>query len=141
MAVAAGLSLERATSPKVREMASHTNRELSLMLAGAKPFAAFVLDGVLTEEQALSDQPFQRYVDAGRIVRREVPVVLSGLPMCRLLFALPGEEWRFDKYCALMESMSDGWNEDKERQEGALLGYTDEENDAHIERLRARWKP
>ena len=77
-------------------MASHTNRELRLMLEGSKPFAAFLLDGGLTEEQALSDQPFERYVDEGRIVRFEAPVEINGLPMTRLLFALPGEEWRFD---------------------------------------------
>jgi hypothetical protein len=107
------------------------------MLAGSKPFAAFLLDGGLTEEQALSGQPFQIHVNAGRIIRFELGVELGGLPMRRLLFALPGEEWRFEAYCTLMDSLSDGWSEEKERQEGTLLGYTDAENDAHISRRRA----
>ncbi len=116
-------------------MGSHINRELSLMLAGSKPLAAFLLDGGLTEEQALSGQPFQIHVDAGRIVRFEVEIQLRGLTMRRLLFAVPGEEWRFEAYCALMDSMREGWSGEKERQEGVLLGYTDAENDAHISRL------
>jgi hypothetical protein len=37
----------------------------------------------------------------------------------------------------LLEAENMGWNERFERQEGSLLGYTDHENDLHIERLRA----
>lgn len=122
-------------------MVSHTNRELSLMLAGVKPLAAFLLDGGLTEDQALSGQPFAAHVAEGRIVRFEIATNEIGLdsqPMRRLLFALPGEEWRFERYIALMDSMREGWSDEKERQEGTLLGYSDAENDAHIARLRAR---
>jgi hypothetical protein len=108
------------------------------MLAGTKPFAAFLLDGGLTEDQALSGQAFQAHVDAGRILRFDVEIEVDGLPMRRILFALPGEEWRVTPYCALMDSLASGWSEEKERQEGTLLGYTDAENDAHIARLRAR---
>jgi hypothetical protein len=121
-------------------MASHTNRELELMLAGVKPLATFLLDGGLTEDQALSGQPFAEHVAAGRIVRLErliSDIGTDGNPMRRLLFALPGEEWRFELYIALMDSLKDGWSHDKERQEGALLGYTDAEIDAHIARLIA----
>lgn len=121
-------------------MASHTNRELELMLAGAKPFAAFLLDGGLTEEQALNGQPFADYVASGRIVRLETAISaigIDGQPMRRLCFALPGEEWRFERYCMLMDSRSEGWSHEKERQEGTLLGYSDAENDAHIARLMA----
>lgn len=122
-------------------MASHTNRELELMLAGAKPFAAFLLDGGLTEEQALNGQPFADYVAAGRIVRLERAIRaigVDGQPMRRLCFALLGEEWRLERYCMLMDSLSEGWSHEKERQEGTLLGYSDAENDAHIARLIAR---
>lgn len=122
-------------------MASHTNRELELMLAGVKPFAAFLLDGGLTEDEALGGQCFAAHVAAGRIVRFESAIAeigADGQPMRRLLFALPGEEWRFEQYVTLMNSMREGWSYEKERQEGTLLGYSDAENDAHIERLRAR---
>lgn len=121
-------------------MAFHTNRELELMLAGAKPFAAFLLDGGLTEDQALGGQPFADHVATGRIIRLErdtSDIGMDGKPMRRLLFALPGEEWRFEPYIALMDSLKDGWSHEKERQEGVLLGYTDTENDAHIARLIA----
>jgi hypothetical protein len=121
-------------------MASHTNRELEFMLAGVKPFAAFLLDSGLTEEEALSGQPFDTHVAVGRIVRFEAETSemgMDGRQMRRLLFALPGEEWRFERYVALMDSMEDGWNYEKEREEGVLLGYTAAENDAHIARLIA----
>lgn len=122
-------------------MASHTNRELELMLAGVKPLAAFLLDGALAEEDALGGQPFASHVAAGRIVRFERPtndLGKDGQPMRRLLFALPGEEWRFEPYIALMDSLKEGWSNEKERQEGTLLGYSDAENDAHIARLVTR---
>lgn len=121
-------------------MPSHTNRELELMLAGVKPFAAFLLDGGLTEDEALSGQPFAANVAVGRIVRFEKEtreIGMDGRPMRRLLFALPGEEWLFERYIALMDSMIEGWNYEKEREEGTLLGYTAAENDAHIARLIA----
>jgi len=47
-----------------------------------------------------------------------------------------GEEWRFDEYIALVESVSEGWNDTKERREGELLGYTDSQNDIHLARRR-----
>jgi len=121
---------------RLSHMVSHTNRELTLMLAGSKPLAAFLLDGDLTEDQAFSGQPFQAHVEAGRILRFETEVQQNGLSMRRILFTLPGEEWRVEAYCRLMDSMSEGWSDAKERQEGILLGYTDAENDAHIARLR-----
>lgn len=111
------------------------------MLAGVKPLAAFLLDGGLAEEEALGRQAFATHVAAGRIVRFERAtneIGIDGRPMRRLLFALPGEEWRFDRYIALLDSMRDGWDYEKERQEGELLGYSDAENDAHIERLMAK---
>lgn len=110
------------------------------MLAGVKPFAAFLLGGGLTEDEALSGQPFAANVAVGRIVRFEKEtreIGMDGRPMRRLLFALPGEEWRFERYIALMDSMIEGWNYEKEREEGTLLGYTAAENDAHIARLIA----
>jgi len=121
-------------------MATHTNRELELMLAGAKPFAAFLLDGGLTEEEALSGQPFADYVASGRIVplERTISAIgMDGQPMRRLCFALPGEEWRFERYFDLMDSLSEGWSHEKERRQGTLLGFSAAENDAHIKRLIA----
>ena len=134
-----GVAAEQ-TRSSMQLMTSHTNRELELMLAGVKPFAAFLLDGGLTEEEAISGQPFADHVATGRIVRFEratSDLGKDGQPMRRLLFALPGEEWRFELYIALMDSLRDGWSYEKERQEGTLLGYSDAENDAHIARLMA----
>jgi hypothetical protein len=51
----------------------------------------------------------------------------------RVLFCLPGEEWRFKAYdlmCQLSEKI--GWNDTLERMEGTLLGYEDWQNDWHM---------
>ncbi|HVY84651.1 MAG TPA: hypothetical protein VG943_05935 [Caulobacterales bacterium] len=118
---------------------AHTNRELLMMLRGAKPFAAFTQEiGLITEADALSGQPFDRHVADGVIVRRDYDRESDGMTVRRILFALPGEEWRFDEYNALMESASQGWDDVKERRQGELLGYTDWENDAHLARRRLR---
>jgi hypothetical protein len=52
----------------------------------------------------------------------------------RVLYALPGEQWRIDAYLLLWKTAKEaGWNEGFERMEGSLLGYEDWENDFHIE--------
>jgi hypothetical protein len=52
----------------------------------------------------------------------------------RVLYALPGEEWRIDAYLLLWKTAEkSGWNERFARLEGTLLGYEDWQNDYHIE--------
>jgi hypothetical protein len=62
----------------------------------------------------------------------------------RVLYALPGEEWRIDAYLKLWETAKKtGWTEILEREEGTLLGYEDWQNDFHMARRRAHkeaWK-
>ncbi|MES1201755.1 MAG: hypothetical protein ABUS57_09950 [Pseudomonadota bacterium] len=117
----------------------HTNRELLMMLRGEKPFAAFVQElEFITEAGVLAGQHFDRYVADGTLVRRDHDYNSDGIALRRILFARPGEEWRFDEYIALLEFASDAWDDAKERREGELLGYTDWENDAHLARRRLR---
>jgi len=52
------------------------------------------------------------------------------------LYARADEAWRTDAYIAMnLEAEKVGWNERFERQQGSLLGYTDHENDLHMEQL------
>jgi hypothetical protein len=53
-----------------------------------------------------------------------------------VFYARPTEAWRIDAYIAMMAAASKaGWSEGFERLEGTLLGYTEQQNDIHIETL------
>ncbi|CAL4866147.1 hypothetical protein MMA231_00385 [Asticcacaulis sp. MM231] len=111
----------------------HTNHELKLMLAGTKPFAAFSYREGEDEAFYLGDQPFKRHVKNGQLMRYDWVCTQQGVELHFVLFALPGEEWRFKAY-ELMWRLSEqcDWNDTLERMEGTLLGYTDEQNEWHI---------
>ena len=127
----------------------HTDRELAMMLSGAKPLAYFVDDHPSPHGlYIIPEREFEPHVAAGRIVRREqifppepdAPVVQGRRIGVRLvLYALAGEEWRIDAYLLLLRKTAEksGWNEGFERMEGSLLGYTDWQNDDHLQRRAA----
>ena len=88
-----------------------------------------------------ADQPFEEYVAKGvinrtlKIRRVDNPNPQKGVyALMRDYYTLPGEEWRIAEYEKLWEGPD--WTLEKERREGELLGYSDEENTLHIERLR-----
>ena len=129
----------------------HTGRELALMLAGIKPLAAFSdvypsLHGLYV----IPEREFEPHVAAGRIIERqhidpprEDARVVKGqqIGMRRVVYALPGEQWRIDAYLLLWKTAEkSGWNEGFERLEGTLLGYEDWQNDYHIEHFFRRGK-
>jgi len=126
--------------------ASHTGRELELMLSGAKPLAHFS-DYYPPEpsEEIVPSEAFASYVQSGQFEERlfvEIQEADSSAPLVRgvyhALYALASEAWRVDAYIAMLREASEiGWNERFERLKGSLLGYTDRENDAHIARLLA----
>ena len=116
----------------------HTNRELGLMLEGIKPLAVFA-DGRdhFPDCVARYLRLFDRHVRNGRIVRHDrfVPIdhpVIDAIHY--IYFTLPGEEWRVDAMIGLMAE-PDVWSADKERRQGELLGYTDEQNDVWLNRI------
>lgn len=127
----------------VPEPYSHTNRELELMLAGKKPIAVFSDAYPNRIGSALyNGQPFEEYVAKGiinrtlKIRRVEKPNPAKNLfAVMRDYYTLPGEEWRIEEFEKLWDGKA--WTLKKERREGELLGYTDEENDHHIASLRA----
>lgn len=109
----------------------HDCRELSLMLAGEKPFASFHLaPGEQLEDAMWRPQPFDRYVEQGRIFRYETSFERDPNKEARaVLFALPGEEWRCRAYEMLfLNSLAYGFSIYNEPMFGTLWGYTDEQN-------------
>jgi len=104
------------------------------MLQGKKPFAAFC-DEIESSynEEIIPEKSFAPYVAQGAFSRREVIVEAPPHVLRRVLFALPGEEWRMDAYLLLWEvAKKSGWNDSLERMEGRLLGYEDCQCDFHI---------
>lgn len=107
----------------------HTNRELGLMLRGAKPLAKFVdHQGHFPDVVLRYIRMFDRHVDAGRLVRRDEIFQSERGHIHYIYFALPGEEWRIQAMIDLFKSPGP-WSREKEREEGSLLGYTDEQNE------------
>ena len=104
----------------------HTNRELGLMLRGLKPLAYF-MDVADTEPEACIRywRMFDRQVSAGRLIKREVFEAMPDRPQLKfrkLLYALPGQEWRIDAMLNLLNELGP-WSDDRERRFGELLGY------------------
>jgi hypothetical protein len=112
----------------------HTNRELSLMLKGEKPLAAFLYAEGEDEASNLSNQDFGTYVNKGVLLRDDHLFQAGPYLLHLVLFALPAEVWRFKAYHLMWEIFEKTkWNETLERMEGSLLGYTEAQNDWHIE--------
>lgn len=119
------------------------------MLSGKKPLAVFCAEAnELPWEELIPEEAFTPHVESGRVLRHDFEVrstTSSGasINLRYVLFALPGEEARFQIMCTLMRAFhsGSGWNETCERVEGTLLGYSDEENDAHCARNFTRVAP
>ena len=115
----------------------HTNRELGLMLAGSKPLALMgYLEGDELDVIIRYLRMFDRHAVAGRFVRHEQvrATQIPGRSQHRILYALPGEEWRINAMLELLDRPG-CWSPGKEREFGTLLGYEDWQNDVWAARL------
>ena len=101
------------------------------MLRGEKPLAHFAdAEGGYPLSMLRYLRMFDRHVAAGQILRRDSFDQFPGRPdlrLHRILYALPGEEWRMEAMIELMRSPV--WSATEERREGELLGYADWMND------------
>lgn len=108
---------------------THTGRELLMMLQGTKPFAAFVDTVPATEPDVIPEKLFEPYVKTGRFIKRETLEYSIGpngrvIHIRRVMYAMPGQTWRFDAYVSLWaQAKKHGWNDDFEKLEGFLYGY------------------
>jgi hypothetical protein len=113
----------------------HTNRELGLMLAGAKPLAMFsYIDGCEVDCVMRYLRMFNRHVEAGRFTKHEKVSTLQQLgdrPHHQIFYTLPGEEWRVDAMLDLL-AVPGAWSNERERRYGTLLGYEDWQNDVWL---------
>jgi hypothetical protein len=122
------VELERVDEEFNLDNTTHTGRELWLMLNAKKPLSAFV--EVLPQDNGLGLIPedyFEPFVINERVVKYEFGYVSKSLNnrRCRrVLYAIPGQEWRFKAYEMLWLCAENyGWNLGFERIEGFLLGY------------------
>ena len=131
--------------PKMRDVPylNHSGFELPLMLDGRKPFSKFA-DLETSEWLNRIIARFAPFVEQGRIIERIVRRSMHNATtpssqrstLCELYYALPDEEWRIDANIDLFEAAATStWDHLKERREGELLGYTDWQNDWHINSL------
>jgi hypothetical protein len=106
-----------------------------MMLERKKPLAAFCdVHPKNHDAEVIPEQDFAPYVEKGTFIKREHITASSPHGIRRVLYALPGEEWRIDAYLLLWETAEKaGWSEGFERMEGRLLGYEDWQIDFHIE--------
>lgn len=105
------------------------------MLRGLKPLAKFVDgEGYFPDLMLRYFRLFDRQVHLGRIVRRDEIVASGHGPLHYVYFALPGELWRIQAMMDLMRR-SGPWTREMEREEGVLLGYTDEQNAIWLSRF------
>ncbi|MGL4312487.1 MAG: hypothetical protein ACRCSO_00725 [Sphingomonas sp.] len=117
----------------------HTNRELGLMLSGRKPMASFAdVKGRFPECVIRYLRLFDRHVAVGRLARLDRYSSRNDsrgtYTLHRIMFALPGEEWRMHALIDLWEN-NGPWTVQSERREGELLGYEDWMNDYWISHL------
>jgi hypothetical protein len=110
------------------------------MLEGRKPLAMFYAEvSELPDEELVPEERFTPFVNSGQFVRGEMiqegqyhPRVGRNVRVKYIFFAHKAEAWRIEAMKLLRRaSGKSGWSETCERMEGSLLGYTDEENDAH----------
>jgi hypothetical protein len=114
------------------------------MLAGRKPLAMFyALTHELPWEELIPEEAFRPHVEAGLFSREDLDLETTapdGAPVVvrYVFYAALGQEWRIQVMSVLKRGLSagGGWNETCERVEGTLLGYSDDENDAHCARMR-----
>lgn len=128
----------RSERPLQMPYLGHSGRELGLMLRGTKPLAYFL--NFIPREFDVNIRywrMFDRHVAAGRMIRREVFEVIARQPHRRLLYALPGHEWRIDAMLTLLNEL-EAWSEDHERRSCELLGYEGWQIDYWLAHRRSR---
>ena len=111
----------------------HDGRELEMLLSGKKPLAVFSRLPEIGENTALGDQGFERAVAEGYLTRFDNTFEFEGKEIRYIAFTPPSESWRAQAYFLLKKFMFErSWCSHLEWIEGSLLGYSDDENLAHI---------
>ncbi len=113
----------------IGKVGPHEGRELDLMLAGEKKLAFF--------QDWIPEEDFAPHVAAGTIVeakRRE-----PGWPISYTYYALADHAYLVDDLHGAIVATHETTGAERERWEhviGALLGYTEEDVEAYLDRVR-----
>ncbi|OAN50191.1 hypothetical protein A6A04_01930 [Paramagnetospirillum marisnigri] len=111
-----------------------------MMLAGLKPLAMFC--DVVGECHHFPEDEFIPHVASGTLVMREeiYAAVPGERPVRCIYYARPGEEWRIEAAHAIKSavySLSRPWAESDDIELGRLLGYSEWEIQAFLDRVRS----
>ena len=107
----------------------HEGIELSLLLEGKKPLAAFsdyIPEGGVIDETIIPERAFHPHVLAGQIVRYEEVLTTEKGQLRLVCFALPGEGWRTHAYSFIRKSLHNKslpYTPEVDVILGQLLGY------------------
>lgn len=116
----------------------HAGREFILMKDRLKPLSVFTsMVPSSPESLKLPTQLFAPLVNDEKVVMRSYCEVIDKNPIFKglevVLYADIAEEWRIEAYILLRSiAKKIGWSEPLTRMEGALLGYSEWQNDAFI---------
>jgi hypothetical protein len=126
-------------------MNNHTGKELQLMLERRKPLSMFYDD-----ERIIPEVAFGKFVELGQFSKAERIFDLAYDPRLGrnrrvryVLYCLNGEEWRFEAMWLVLRAVRNTlmYDEGLDRMTGYLLGYTDDEINAHIAARTSSDKP
>jgi hypothetical protein len=128
--------------------ASHTNRELELMLDRRKPLAVFYDEiSCLPNDEIIPEERFRPYVEEGLFVRAETILNFGfdaslgrDMQVKYVFFSLSTEAWRIPAFILVktVALQTQRNSEEMERLESMLLGYTQEEVDAWCNHMYRR---
>jgi hypothetical protein len=119
----------------------HNGKELELMLQGVKPLALFSAADDMTPE-AVGDVGFEPYVQSGRVLKFSHR--LDGDRFETRIYCLPTEEWRAKLMLFVRQHIHDPafrsvFSPDNlHRLDGTLLGYSKDDIEAFVARIRSR---
>ncbi len=126
----------------LKPMDNHTGKELQLMLAGKKPLSMFYMIPTWSPMNASylrGSSP--TFVEDGHFSKAERIFELGYDPRIGrnrriryVLYCLKGEEWRLEAMVLVKKAVlnTGRYDEGLDRMTGYLLGYTDDEVEAHI---------
>jgi hypothetical protein len=123
-------------------MNNHTGKELQLMLEGKKPLSMFYDDAdEERDERIIPELAFGQLVATGQFSKAERTFELAYDPRIGrsrriryVLYCLKGQEWRLEAMFLVEKAVLNTpyYDEGLDRMIGYLLGYTDDEVEAHI---------
>lgn len=104
--------------------ATHTGRELTMMLDGKKPMASFCRYANDKFDESKT-QPFSVYVNLNYLYKMKFYLKIDENNIIYTLFSTKENQWRMSVYKKLKKSSRDTqWNNQKDAIEGLLLGYS-----------------